>query len=446
MQHELRDRLRSLTNDNHEWFRIQAKSDENIARIDLLDEISDWGVTAKDFITELNGLQVNQIDLHINSPGGAIYDGIAIYNALRDYAEKHEAKVVVTVDGVAASAASFVAQAGDEIIMNRHSELMIHDGWGLCMGNAADMRDTAERLDKLSDTIAEIYSDRAGGTVDEWRAAMQEETWYDAEEAVAAGLADRVAKNNKGKRDKNRFDYGVFNFAGRSNAPAPRNVKRNGVRGDNFTPPGQEERVTAEELKALRLPEDATEEQVLNRIAELAALEANATLTPDPPADPEPKTEESPEEGEPEPAEPETEPEAPAVATAAAEQPNAMSIPEGTVLVDKSQWNQVMAMVPKFDKLQQEKRDAERDTFLNAAMGEGRFGAQLRDQFAKDWATNEAGVRATVALMPTNSVPVAEIGYDGGEGASAAQDGASDIFLLPFSETEKARVRNIRGA
>ena len=104
--------------------------------------------------------------------------------------------------------------------MARNSELMIHDAWGLCVGNAADMRDLAGRLDHFSDNIASVYADKAGGDVATWRAAMAAETWYSAEEAVEAGLADRVV-TRKADDAKARFDLSIFNYPGRDAAPDP---------------------------------------------------------------------------------------------------------------------------------------------------------------------------------------------------------------------------------
>jgi hypothetical protein len=123
-----------------------------------------WGVSAKEFAAVLDelGPNVTQIDLRINSPGGEAMEGVAILNLLRS----HPAKVVATVDGLAASAASFIAAGADETIMARNSQLMIHDAWGLCVGNAQDMKDLADALDKLSDNIASIYADKAGGTIE----------------------------------------------------------------------------------------------------------------------------------------------------------------------------------------------------------------------------------------------------------------------------------------
>jgi ClpP class serine protease len=117
-----------------------------------------------------------------------VFDGLAIYNALRS----HPAQVTVTVDGLAASIASVIAMAGDRVVMNRGAMMMIHDASSLSVGNAQEMRATADLLDKASDNIASIYADRAGGTPEEWRGQMRAETWYLAAEAVDVGLADEA--------------------------------------------------------------------------------------------------------------------------------------------------------------------------------------------------------------------------------------------------------------
>lgn len=174
-----------------------------------------WGVSAKEFAAALDALpsDVTTIELHLNSPGGDVFDGIAIMNALR----AHDAQVTVVVDGIAASAASFIAASADTLVMAPNSELMIHDAWGLAVGNAADMTQMAELLDHLSNNIASIYARKAGGSTGDWRAAMQRETWFSAEEALAAGLADSIA----GDTAKNTFDLSIFTYAGRTSAPAP---------------------------------------------------------------------------------------------------------------------------------------------------------------------------------------------------------------------------------
>lgn len=198
--------------------------DGQTATIRLYDVIDSWGewfgISAREFASTIDGLprDVTEIRLHINSVGGEVWEGLAILNTLRS----HRARVVAVVDGIAASAASFVAVGVDETVMAPNSELMIHDAWGLCVGNAADMRSMADLLDKESDNIAAIYLAKAGGDLATWRAAMATETWYTADEAVAAGLADRVDGNEADTTSvSDRADLSIFNYAGRANAPAP---------------------------------------------------------------------------------------------------------------------------------------------------------------------------------------------------------------------------------
>ena len=201
-----------------------ADIDGTVATLRLYDPVDSWGemfgVSAKEFTSAIDELpdEVEEIRLHINSPGGDVFDGIAILNALR----AHDARVIAIVDGIAASAASFIACGADELIMARNSELMIHDAWGLCVGNAADMLAMADMLGRLSDNIASIYAEKSGGDVATWRAAMAAESWYSADEAVEAGLADKVDKTKKAA--KNQFDLSVFNYAGRDAAPDPATV------------------------------------------------------------------------------------------------------------------------------------------------------------------------------------------------------------------------------
>jgi ATP-dependent protease ClpP protease subunit len=202
-----------------DWFRIENNAVTSTATVHIYDEIGYWGITAQDFVAELGRVNAVNIDLHISSPGGEIFDGIAIYNCLRG----HAAKVTTYVDSLAASIASVIAMAGDEIVMAPHSQLMIHDGSGLSIGNAADMREMAELLDRQSDNIAAVYADRAGGTAEEWRGRMRAETWFTAEEAVDAGLADRVATPvRQGDQDHAlaaTWDLSIFRYPSRAEAP-----------------------------------------------------------------------------------------------------------------------------------------------------------------------------------------------------------------------------------
>lgn len=169
------------------WYNIRNAAGPE-AEVYIYDEIGYWGITANDFIGNLRDIKATKIALYINSPGGDVFDGVAINNALL----RHPAELTVWIDGIAASAASFIAMAGDEVVMSPHGQMMIHEASGLTIGPADDMRKMAEILDKQSDNIASFYAERTGGTVEEWRDLMRDETWFSDREAVEVGLADRV--------------------------------------------------------------------------------------------------------------------------------------------------------------------------------------------------------------------------------------------------------------
>lgn len=185
------------------------------AELLIYDEISHWGISAASVADALDGVK-GDLHVRVNSPGGDVFDGIAIYNMLADYPDP----VTVTVDGLAASAASFISMAADRVVMNRSSQLMIHDASGLCYGNAADMAEMGTLLDRISDAIAGIYAARVGDAGD-WRERMRAETWYSADEAVSAGLADEVLTSDRDKTPANTWDLSIFNYSGRDKAPAP---------------------------------------------------------------------------------------------------------------------------------------------------------------------------------------------------------------------------------
>lgn len=168
-------------------YEIKNYSD-GTAEIALYDEVGPWGVSAVRFNEELRATTAQSITLRIASPGGDVADGLAILNALR----AHPATVNVIVEGWAASAASFIAMAGDTVMMAPQSMLMLHDAMTVCVGNAEEMLETAALLDKHSDNIASVYQSKAGGTVAEWRDVMRATTWYSDQEAVDAGLADGI--------------------------------------------------------------------------------------------------------------------------------------------------------------------------------------------------------------------------------------------------------------
>jgi len=176
------------------WYHIRNAADEGgkddaAAEVFIYDEIGgSFGVDANEFIQDLQGIKADNLTVRINSPGGSVIDAVAIYNAL----VQHPANVTTRVDSMAASAASIVAMAGDNIEMMIGSQLMIHDAMSAEMGNAKELRELAKWLDMQSDNIASIYAARGTKPADEWRALMLAETWMFADEAVEIGLADSV--------------------------------------------------------------------------------------------------------------------------------------------------------------------------------------------------------------------------------------------------------------
>lgn len=180
----------NLVPNQQSWYRIEARLEEATAELWLYNEISYYGVTADDFTRELNALAVDNIVVHLNSKGGDVFDGIAIYNALRS----HPANVTIKVDSLAASIASVILQAADDRVIVGHGQVMIHEASGVMVGNAEEMARFADLLDRQSDIIAGIYAERAGDMRRKasFRKAMKAETWFTDAEAVEMGLADRI--------------------------------------------------------------------------------------------------------------------------------------------------------------------------------------------------------------------------------------------------------------
>lgn len=149
----------------------------------------EWGmIGAKTVNAALQDLKGKRPLLRINSPGGSVDEGIAILNALT----RHPGGVDVAIDSVAASAASFIAMAGQRITIAKNATVMIHEPWGLVMGNAADMRKYADLLDLYSARILSAYTDRTKQSADQVKAWLAAETWFTADQAVANGFADAI--------------------------------------------------------------------------------------------------------------------------------------------------------------------------------------------------------------------------------------------------------------
>ena len=359
-----------------DWFRIDMRAEpdggESSADVYIYDEIGYWGTSAKDFASTVADLDVDLIHLYVNSPGGSAWDGVAIMNALR----RHRARVEVTVDGLAASAASLICMAGDHITMNASAQMMIHDASGLAWGNAQTMHDTAALLDKLSDSYADAYAKRAGGARARWRDVMRAETWYTAEEAVLAGLADEWDGSEKAAAAA-AFSLDRFRFRGRAHAPAP-TLPRMGASPDlpvssepGYTPQKEEDSMSYETLTAGLRERLGMTEATASDEAILAALDEALSETIDAP-------------------------------TAQA--------PEGLTMIDSVQLAALQASAAEVQAIRQERDTERREALVTAAVNDGRIPPARRDHWLAQLAADEDGMAPVLAAL-SPVIPLAEAGH-----------------------------------
>jgi len=180
----------------------------------LYDEISFWGISADQFVKDLNASKAQTVHIRINSPGGSVFDGTAIYNAIK----QHKAKTITHIDGLAASIASIIALAGDEVRMSDNTFMMIHNPWSIVMGDAKAMREEADLLEKVSNTtIASIYMSKSGKEKADIVGKMDAETWFTAQEAKEYGFVDVIdGEEEKSEAKAILFDLSIF-----ANLPDP---------------------------------------------------------------------------------------------------------------------------------------------------------------------------------------------------------------------------------
>lgn len=350
-------------------------ADKSTAEVFVYDYITpdNWmfgGVAAREFVAELVALDVDEITVRINSPGGDVYDALAITNALRN----HSARIVTVVEGLAASAASIIAMAGDEIIMCRNAEMMIHDARGAILGTATDVAEYATWLDKVSANLSTVYADRAGGTAEEWRAAMHAETWYSAEEAVEAGLADSVGHAAApGAPAAARAERAVARYDGRAAAPAPFIPKASAEAAENEKKEGTMPTLKEGLVERLGIPADADDEAVLTALDQ--ALDELTT-----------------------PGEQET---APAAAT----------VDPGTVVVDRAQWESTVAAAEEGRAARAHQIREADNRLVQAAIDDGRIPPARAEHWLKALNADREGATATLNSLEKGLIPVAEIGH-----------------------------------
>lgn len=195
-------------------FEIDAKADAKEATVYLYDMIVDndtdaewWGgVSAESFVKEFASIKAETIHLRVNSPGGSVFGGRSMEQAIR----QHSAKVIAHVDGLAASAASFVIMAADEIRMVPGAFLMIHKAWSIAMGNADEFRKNAELLDQIDTSLANTYSRRTGIDASEITDMLAAETWLESSAAVEKKFADAVEEDAKKAANAIAWDLSAF--------------------------------------------------------------------------------------------------------------------------------------------------------------------------------------------------------------------------------------------
>ncbi len=165
-----------------------AAAADKLPILSLVEEIGFWGMQSKDFRDQLNKVDGPKLRVEIDSPGGDVFAGLAMFNMLKNSGKE----IIVSVVGVAASAASIVAMAGDEIEMPENTFMMVHNPWGVAVGNADEMRETADVLDKIGSSLLKTYAKRTGKSEEELAPMLAKDTWLTADECLEMGFATKV--------------------------------------------------------------------------------------------------------------------------------------------------------------------------------------------------------------------------------------------------------------
>lgn len=368
------------------------------------------GFDAESVANALRGLDVDTLYVRIHSPGGLASDGIAIGNLLRN----HSARVVVVVDGIAASAASVIAVAGDEIVMCPGSQLMLHDASTVGYGNAADLRRAADWVDGQSANYAGVYAYKAGGTAALWREVMLANdgwgTWYTAEEAVSAGLADSVGTRpavgspptapedelEEELDDDETLARAAHDLALLDQCVHP--AARAAWQGERPKPPtaSADGSITTQEgstavaftdaqlttmRQELGLPEDADEATIVAALSEALAEQAEETTS----------------------------------STAA-------TPPEGMVLVESDVLDDLRSAAAMGKEARTQQLNEKRDRTIAQAIADGKITPARREHWAMQWDADPEGAEQTLNALAAGLVPVEERGHDQGAAAGGVYD------------------------
>lgn len=378
-----------------------ATGDGTVATIRMYGPIDSWGgwwgISTEDVGRVLDALpeSVEQIVLRINSPGGEVWEAMAILNMLG----AHRASVVAVVDGLAASAASFIAASCDETVMSPGSQMMIHSPSSIAWGNAVEMRKTAAFLDTLEKSMVEVYSAKAGEQ--DWAALLAEETWLTAADTVELGLADRVAvvpdagtATTVGVEEEDPIEVVLVTTdpdedasarasrihaaaaSARAAAPKPPSSSEPG------SPKKKEALTMSDTIKAglaqrLGVRAEATDEEFLAAVDEALDERAEPT-TPDPAADPAPVT---------------------------------AALPEGLVAVDATVLAEMQRNAQRGAEARAEQDKERREGLLATALKTGRITTASVEDWRARLEKDETGYASVLASLPENIVPVEEIGH-----------------------------------
>ena len=341
-------------------------------------EISPRGRGSAWLRDQLTG-HTGDVELHVNSPGGDVHEGVAMLNVLR----AHPGRVTAIVEGLAASAASFIVAGGaDRIIMRPHSEVMVHSPWMALEGDGPTLVKAAGDLERLGGTLARVYADRAGGTPEHWAELMAAETWFTADEAVAAGLADEVVDGRTAVTAANHTASPVFaRFRYRSRAEAPQpNTKDNDMAeqqpeqsadGVVFTPEQWTKLTTLLDVD----PAAATVDEALDLIA--AMVEKLVGDNPE-----------------------KTDSEGGAVLARA-----------GRVLLDRDTYKELVAGAREGIAIRAQRDAKAREDEVDTWIKEGRINSALRRQAVAMAHRDITTARAFYGSNPPNTIPVKEIGH-----------------------------------
>lgn len=209
-------------------YRVENKTDKE-ATIYIYDEIGWFGVEAIDFVKDLNDIKAGTIHIRINSPGGNVFDGTSIFNAIK----QHKSKTITHIDGLAASISAVIALAPDKILMAENAFMMIHNPYSMVIGNADDMRSEANLLEKVGGMISKTFIDKTGMDKEKIKDLMTADnglgTWITADEAMELGFIDEIEEPSENENAKaNIFDLSVF-----ANVPdALQNTKKDFTKRD----------------------------------------------------------------------------------------------------------------------------------------------------------------------------------------------------------------------